>query len=110
MMQISTFAMRVTLPDGSPDTSINREAIKQSSTTRAHQIVLAAAAAGVGGIPRSIVRAAPVKMYEPGRTSSFACPVIAGVIHAIRAGSAFRLQTDQHGMDIRSIATQIALV
>jgi len=86
---------------------IHCEAIKQSRAAGAHQIVLAATAAWVSGIPRSIVPTAPVKMPELSRASRFARPVAAGVVHAIRVGSAIGLRAGQHVVHVRSVATPV---
>lgn len=87
--------------------SIDGEAIEQARAAGADQIVLAAAAAWVRRIPRSIVGAVSIGMPELRRAGGFTRPIVAGVIHAIGVSASIRLRAGEHVMRIGRVAASI---
>ena len=81
-----------------------REAVKEPGAAGGHEIRLAAAAAGVGGVPRVRAVAAPLFIVVPhsGAACAVARPVAASVIAS--QGSPVGTRTGQHVMRVRAVA------
>ena len=75
---------------GSGTDSLGGEAVEQPVPARANQVLLAAASASVGGIPRSGMLASTVAvvMAHPGAALAVACPVAAGRVLVPRESGA----------------------
>jgi len=83
---------------------VDCEAVEQAGAARAHQVVLAAAPAGVRRVPRLVVCAAAVKMAELRGARRLAGPVAAGMIGGILVTRAIGLRACQHIVLVGSVA------
>src|SRR6516162_6254026 len=66
---------------------VRGEAVEQAGAAGAHQILLAATAAGMGRIPGTVAAAGAIEMAELGGAVAAASPIAAGVVHAVVIGS-----------------------
>src|SRR6516162_3049810 len=76
---------------------IHGEAIEQAGAAGAHQVLLAAAAAGMSRIPGRVATASAIEMAKLGCTvAAAAAPIPAGVVHAVivRGAVGFRAGQD----------------
>ena len=84
--------------------SVDREAVDQARAAGGHQILLAAPAAGVRGVPRRVAAAGAVVVAELRRPRRAARPVAAGVVGAVGVGAAVSLRSGQDVVLVRRVA------
>src|SRR5262245_9542813 len=88
---------------------VDGEAVQKSGAARADEVRLAAAAARVRGVPRSIAAALLVRMAELSATLPVcvARPIRAGMVHAVCVGAAVRLGTGKDVVLVGHVADAV---
>src|SRR5206468_3385333 len=89
---------------------VGREAIEQPGAARADEVLLAAAAARVGGVPRGVRSAGPVVMPQLGGAHAPARPVVAGAIGAVGERAAVGLRPGEHVVHVGLAADAVHLI